>query len=218
MWECKERPSGLVQSLNSQRIIMFAKYKKKILSAVVLIGISGAFLGNLNHFPAFLSNFIPNNSAESHIHGIWLSKYSYPIAGGTIKVHGTTEYFKNNNYNFIGEIGLRINSGVNSINILYNVDGTGIWQADSKSLTIRLDDMHSWPKSVSYNDKPVDLSLLKSILGKNFPNIEENFPIGVTEDFKIVDLSEQKIIIQTDAPNGETFVIAMVKQTKRFQR
>lgn len=199
-------------------MIMFAKYKKKIISVCLFIGVLGTYLGKLNNFPAFLNNFIPNNTAESDIHGIWLSKYSYPVTGGTIEVHGTTEYFKNNSYNFIGEIGLRINSGANSIYTQYNVDGTGVWQADSKSLTIRLDDMHSWPKFVSYNGKPVDISLSKSMLGKDFPKIEDSYPKGVTEEFKIIDLSEQKIVIETDAPNGKTFNIAMVKQTKRFQR
>lgn len=72
------------------------------------------------------------------------------------------------------------------------------------------------PKFVSDNGKPIDISLSKSILGKDFPKIEESYPTGVTEEFKIVDLSEQKILIETDAPNGKTFDIAMVKQTKRY--
>lgn len=197
---------------------MFAQYKKKIVSVALFIGVIGAFLGNLNHFPAFLNNFKSGVPEEPNLHGIWLSKYSYPVAGGTLEVHGTTEYFKNNNYNFIGEIGLRINSEGNSVYALYNVDSTGVWQADSKSLTIRLEDMHSWPRLASFNGKPIDINFSKSILGRDFPKIEEAFPTGVSEEFKIVDLGEDRFVLNTDAPNGETFDIAMLKQKVRFQR
>ena len=198
--------------------ILFCNIRKQIVSIALVLATIGAFLGNINHFPAFFDNLTLNKTVGSEIHGIWLSKYSYPVTGGIVDIHGTTEYFKNNHYNFVGEIGLRILSKGNSVYVLYNVDGTGVWQLDPKSLTIRLENIHSWPKFVLLNGKSADIHLLESILTKDFPKIEEALPVGINEEFGIVELTDDKFVINTDSPNGETFDIAMLKKTIRFQR
>ncbi len=53
---------------------MINKYWKNFISVLVFMGVAGTFLGNLNHFPAFINNFFPSNSSESNIYAVWSSK------------------------------------------------------------------------------------------------------------------------------------------------
>ncbi len=197
---------------------MFKKYYKNIISTLVFIGIVGTFLGNLNNIPAFINNFLPSDISKPDIHGIWFSKYNYPISGGMVEITGTTEYFKNNSYNVIGEMGLKASVKGHSLYALYNVEATGIWQIDDESLTIRLEDINTLPKSVVLNGKLVDIERFQSILGKKFPRIEDSIPNGIIEEFKIVNYSANKVVLEGDAPDGSVLKITMTKQTKRFQR
>lgn len=195
---------------------MIIKYWKNLISVFVFIGVLGAFLGNLNHFPVFINNFFPRNISESNIHGIWSSKYSYAILGGVQEVNVATEYFKNNSYNVVGEMGLKVNSKGHSLYVVYNIDGTGIWQIDSESLTIKLENISSWPKSVILDEKIVDVDKFQSIFRKKFPLIEDRIPSGINEEFKIVSVSDDKMILTADAPNGSMFKIVMIKKQKGF--
>jgi hypothetical protein len=196
---------------------MIAKYWKRIVSVIVFIGATGAFLGNLSNFPAFISNFVPRDSTESDIYGIWLSKYSYRISGGVLDVNGTTEYFKNNSYNFIGEISIYLEDRINTLYIVYQADGTGTWRADSDSLTIRLEDLKTQPKSILHNGRTVDVYSSHSLLSE-FPHIEDLIPSNITEEYKITNIDDDTITLEADTPNGDIFEITMKRQKNRFQR
>ncbi|MCU7815217.1 MAG: hypothetical protein KZQ81_08410 [Candidatus Thiodiazotropha sp. (ex Rostrolucina anterorostrata)] len=197
---------------------MLIKYWKLFVSAIVFIGIAGAFVGNLTNFSAFINYIFPSDDTESDIYGIWLGEYSYPVPGGVIEVNGTTEYFKSNTYNFVGEISIYVNDQGNSLHTVYQADGTGTWHADSESLTIRLDDLKSQPKSIYYNGKFLDIYTSQSVIGIEFPHIEDTIPSKITDEYKIINISDETLTLESDAPNGSMFEITMTKQKKRFQR
>ena len=197
---------------------MIAKYWKKIVSVFVILGAVGAYIGNFNNYAIVVDMFDSTMSTENQIHGIWLSKYNYPVTGGTLEVEGTTEYFKNNTYNFTGRIGLKVSVKDHKIEALYNVDGVGDWQSDTDSLTVKLNEIHSWPETLSYNGHLLDTRSPKKGLTTNLPKIEDVLPKGTSDDFKIVKIVGDSMLLETDAPNGEKFSILALRQTEKFQR
>jgi hypothetical protein len=140
------------------------------------------------------------------------------VPNGLVEMNGTTEYFKNNNYNYVGEMRIKVKTNEFAIGLLYNVDGAGTWQAGDSSIVTRLEDMTSHAKSVTHNGVPIDLKLFSNELGKGLPRPEDTFPKGVSEEFKIVSVSESELVLAVDDPQGKVFKINMSRQNHRFQR
>lgn len=160
----------------------------------------------------------PNEPRNPDVYGIWSSKYSYPCSNGMVEVNGTTEYLKNGNYNFTGQMKLDGVMGKQTFRILYDVDGAGEWSADSKSIIIKLMDIKSYPKSIEIDSRKIDPQMIVAITGKEFPGLSDAIPKGTSDEFTIVKLEKNSMVLQADDPKGQLLAIQMNRETQRFQR
>jgi hypothetical protein len=135
-----------------------------------------------------------------------------------VEVNGTTEYLKNGNYNFTGQMKLDGVMGKQTFRILYDVDGAGEWSADSKSIIIKLMDIKSYPKSIEIDSRKIDPQMIVAITGKEFPGLSDAIPKGTSDEFTIVKLEKNSMVLQADDPKGQLLAIQMNRETQRFQR
>lgn len=160
----------------------------------------------------------PNEPRNPDVYGIWSSKYSYPSSNGMVEINGTTEYLKNGNYNFTGQMRLDGVMGKQTFRILYDVDGAGEWSADSKSIIIKLMDIKSYPKFIEVDSRKIDPQMIVAITGKEFPGLNDAIPKGTSDEFTIVKLEKNSMVLQADDPKGRLLAIEMNRETQRFQR
>jgi len=149
--------------------------------------------------------------------GIWESKYSYSISNGMASVEGTTEYFRNGKYNFVGAISISyVTKNSDAMKVTYDVDGTGTWNNDSSNLYITLTDVISSPKNLQMNEDSYDLNHPKS--RELIPKLESVMPSNISEQYSIIAKKPTLITFELDDPKGNMFSIVMRKVDKRFQR
>jgi len=149
--------------------------------------------------------------------GIWESKYSYSITNGMAGVEGTTEYFRNGKYNFVGAISISyVTKNSDAMKVTYDVDGTGTWNNDSSNLYITLTDVISSPKNLQMNEDSYDLNHPKS--RELIPKLESVMPSNISEQYSIIAKKPTLITFELDDPKGNMFSIVMRKVDKRFQR
>jgi hypothetical protein len=180
-----------------------------------------SIFGILGFAWAIYSHYFPSNTKptiDKHLYGIWYSKLGYKIKGGDYFIEGTTEYFKNNSYNFVGQIRADVFLNHMTLLVTYNVDGAGVWVSDSNSFLTTMSDMNSYPTSVIYNDEKIDIPLYEKILGEKLPNLDEVIPIGSSEEFRVVKLNKNEILVEVDDLQGNIIQFKMNRQKKRFQR
>lgn len=202
---------------NLQGFEVLKAHWKKIVPVLAFISLVGGYLGNFNNIASAVDRFNIADPDEA-IYGIWLSKYQYPVQNGVVEMVGTTEYFKNNSYNYVGEMSFKVKTGDYAFDALYLVDGTGAWQADSGLLITQLKDMRSSPKSIILDGVPVDTHLSTMVLGRDFPGLEESLPKGLNEEYKIISMSKDQLVLAVDDPLGNVFEFTMKRQNRRFQR
>lgn len=160
----------------------------------------------------------PSEPRNPGVYGIWSSKYSYPYSNGMVEVNGTTEYLRNGNYNFTGQMRLDGVMGKQTFRILYDVDGAGEWSADSKSIIIKLMDIKSYPKFIEIDSREIDPQMIVAITGKEFSGLGDAIPKGTSDEFTIVKLEKNSMVLQADDPTGQLLAIQMNRETQRFQR
>ncbi len=195
------------------------KIKDKALNRIgMILAIIGFVFGG---FWAIYTYFYPEHTKsniDEDLYGIWYSKYNYEISQGQFFVEGTTEYFKNNNFTFVGEISINADVDNMTFYTTYNVDATGTWSSTDESFITTIIDMRSFPIYIKYDNKEISIQLVEKISGKKFPSIDEYIPNGLSEEFFIKKLGSNEISIETDDIKGNTLSILMKKQKIRFQR
>jgi len=164
--------------------------------------------------------FIPASytGLNSEFYGIWSSKYSYQISNGNVRVIGTTELFRNGNYNFVGQIGIKSVVDNNSVDVLFDVDGAGVWEGDSKIFLMKLNDIKSYPVSLEFNSKAINLKNLGGKLEGIIPKLSDFIPTGISEQYDSKFLKNNLLKLKTNDPLGNIITILMKKTTKRHQR
>ncbi len=169
---------------------------------------------------AFYSYVIPptEETHNSKLFGIWLQKYSYPVSKGRISINGTTEYFNNGVYNFVGQMEIFVNGPKGSPSVLYDVDGSGEWIGGVDNLTTKLVDMKSHFISLKIDSKKIDLTKFPQKYRNSFPKIEEHIPVGMSESYTIVSLNSKESILKVDDPKGMPIIIKGIKQSSQYQR
>lgn len=179
----------------------------------IIAGIFGIFWSVYTYWNPFEDSL--RNSDD--FLGIWQSKYSYSITNGTATVRGTSEYFKNGKYNFIGIMELNsTNNNSDKVKVVYDVDGVGQWNNDSNNLYITLTNSISYPRTLQVNNEQFDLKIPK--VRALVPKLEEFVPNNMSEQYVIVRKEAKSMILEVDDPLGKTFSIVMSKVDKRFQR
>ena len=179
-----------------------------------------AVAGILSLVLAFYSYVVPpkQETHNSKLFGIWLQKYSYPVSKGRISINGTTEYFNNGVYNFVGQIEIFVNGPTGSPSVLYDVDGSGEWVGGFDNLTTKVVDMKSYFVSLKVDSKRIDLTKFPSKFKDYFPKIEDHIPVGMSESYTIVSLNNKESILEVDDPKGRPITIKGKKQSNQYQR
>ncbi len=191
---------------------------KKLNRIATKLAILGFFIaGAWAVFTYFVPEYTKSNIDEN-LYGIWYSKYNYEISHGKLFVEGTTEYFKNHNFTFVGEISLDAKMDNITFYTTYSVDATGTWSSADESFITTIMDMRSSPIYIRYDNKEISTQLVEKISGKKFPSIDEYIPNGLSEEFFIKKLDPNEILIDIDDIKGNTLSILMKKQKIRFQR
>lgn len=195
---------------------MLDKSYKKLLAVLAIITALGTLAGNINNIHDFFSQTLPSKSQAQKLYGIWYGDYSYPISGGRLAVKGTTEYFKNNKYNFIGEIAVTAEKGGHSVKVRYDVDGTGLWQVDEQSLTVTLGQLRSVVKDASYDGHPLDIQAWTQATGQQLAGLDQAMVKDMSDDFTILSLTERRLELASDAPKGGKLTLAMTRRDQVF--
>ena len=182
---------------------------KRLNNAAAIVGIIGFSWTVFNHFfPA-----TPSNLNSDYV-GIWFSSYNYPITKGKVDVIGTTEYFKNGSYNFVGQITVTSRNENEAVKVVYDADGAGNWEGDSESLLIKLNDIKSYPVSLKYGNKEVEHHLLHKLV----PELNEFIPEGVSQNYDVDFIKSNTIAMSTLDPIGNKLKFVMSRSQKRYQR
>lgn len=193
-------------------------YKFKISAFIKILATVSTIFGGVFAVLAVVLPSAPDEPRNPEVYGIWSSRYSYPGSNGMVEVNGTTEYLKNGSYNFTGQIRLDGLVGKQTFKVLYDVDGAGEWSADSKSIFIKLLDIKSYPRFFEVDSKRIDSQLFFSITGKDFPGLSDVIPKGASDEFTIVKLEKNSMLLQADDPKGGLLAIKMSRELQRFQR
>jgi len=137
-------------------------------------------------------------------------------------VEGTTEYFRNGKYNFVGIMSIsNVTKNSDAIKVIYDVDGTGTWNNDSNNLYITLTDVISSPQNLQVNQDRYELSDPKfrhPQFRNLIPKLESFMPSNISEQYSIIAKKPTLITFELDDPKGNMFSIVMRKVDKRFQR
>ncbi|MFB2890988.1 hypothetical protein [Aeromonas veronii] len=193
-----------------KRISVVGLWVSIIASIVTIAGFILNVNTNWNPFDDKLKN-------SNDFLGIWQSKYSYPVANGTTTVQGTTEYFKNGKYNVIGVVTIDYaKAGFDPVKIVYDMDGTGLWNHDDKNFYITLTNVKSHLSSVLIDNKQYSLNELSA--HGSIPKLEDVMPDNISEQYAIINKEENHITLEADDPMGNTFLIDAYKVDKKFQR
>lgn len=174
-------------------------------------------------FSAGLIEFIPNASSfiekqfddTNKFYGTWSEYYQYPTSDkdALIEVAGRVTYFENGKYNFTGRYTIQVNLPNGKANANYHATVTGTWIAENDYLTISLADKKfdfdsvTSPIGASFNE------LAGEYFRKNF-SLNEKFLDGLSDQYRIENLSEYSIVIEGRDPNLDPIIIKMTRLDK----
>lgn len=145
--------------------------------------------------------------------GIWEMQYSYFSRSGSHEIIGTTEYFKNGNYNFVGK--MIVNEISHETTITHNVQLSGSWETDDDNLLTSVIDV----KSVLVPDQTFSKKMSQYELLSNSSKFSLSSLIakGTTELFGIKSVSHKSITLTSLDPNGAKFDINMMRKYERYR-
>ena len=161
----------------------------------------------LTVFMMIRADFFSDSSDKNFI-GRWYTKYSYPVKDGKMLVEGTTEYFQNNKYNFVGKFGVYEEIELKSLYYEYSVNLSGDWRSTDK-LTFSVGSIRSQIKKIILNNIELSERGASRILGRPFPKLEELIQEGASDSHEIVSIKKEKIVLKADSPIGTAFYIDM---------
>jgi len=165
-------------------------------------GIIGIYL---TYYP--LTNFNP------HVVGRWNSDYSYPIAGGTLRFKGQTNLFHEGKYNVSGVITLEGKVRNQAYKYTYNVVGAGSWTADRERISITLQNLNSFAKSIEVAGMSFTPAEAEKISGTATPNLSESYPGGMSDEYDLQSITEGTVVLRATGPFGKPFTIQMHRQS-----
>ena len=145
------------------------------------------------HNPAFL--------------GRWESNYQHPVPGGTIAFNGITEYFRNGRYNVNGTLNFSGVAAGKPFSTVVLTKGSGTWTADNEFLTFTLTGLRTEPSSFKSGELEMPIPLLEKLSGYSLPDMNKQYVPGSSDEYKIVSLERQRIVLQGKDPLGNPFTV-----------
>lgn len=159
------------------------------------------------------SRWFEDDKHNPDFFGIWEMRYSYFSQSGSHEINGTTEYFKNGNYNFVGK--MILNEISHETTITHNVQLSGHCETDDDNLLTSVIDV----KSVLVPDQTFSKKMSHYELLSNSSKLSLSSLIakGTTELFGIKSISDESIILTSIDPNGSKFDIQMMRKYERYR-
>lgn len=160
-----------------------------------------------------ISQIFEDEQHNPDLFGIWESRYSYSSGSGSHEIVGTTEYFKNGNYNFVGKIILKETAHYTTLS--HNLQLSGEWETDGENLFTKVIDI----KSVLIPNESFSKAFShQELISKSSTfSIESFIPKGITEKFGLQSLNDNSTVLTSLDPRGNIFSIHMERKNQRFQ-
>ncbi|WP_248746232.1 hypothetical protein [Pseudomonas sp. MWU12-2037] len=171
------------------------------------------FFGSLAGIAAAYVTFHPLTNFNPGVVGRWESDYSYPIQGGTLRFQGRSIFFHEGKYNVAGVITLEGTTKGQGYKYHYNVVGAGNWTADSKRMSITLQNMHSFARSIEVKGIELTPELAERVSGIPTPKLTDSYPDGMSDEYNLQSASPKALVLQGIDPFGKPFTIQMHRQS-----
>ncbi|WP_217474745.1 hypothetical protein [Stutzerimonas stutzeri] len=146
--------------------------------------------------------------------GIWYSDYSWGSPSGDVTVVGTTQHLSNGNYNFAGDLSMKVDRP-KQMSVVWHVNATGKWSLENDHLITQLIDLKSSIKRVSMDG--LEPSMEKTIRPylSSF-RLESFFPSNLTESSTILKVGEMEIITEKSDLAGKPLVVKLIRVEAPF--
>lgn len=192
--------------------MLVARFKKlspamKVLAAIV------SFFGSVAGIAAIYLTVNPLTNFNPDVIGRWESDYSYPVTGGILNFKGHTNLFHEGKYNVSGVITIEGKIDEQAFKFSYNVVGAGNWTADSKRMSITLQNIHSSTKSIEVAGMDISPDLVEKLSGKPAPALSDAYPSGMSDEYGLKSVSHETVVLQATDPFGKPFQIEMHRQS-----
>lgn len=160
-----------------------------------------------------ISRMLEDEKHNPDLFGIWESRYTYSSGSGLHEIVGTTEYFKNGNYNFVGKMLIR--EAAHGTTLSHNLQVSGEWETDKENLFIKVIDIKSiLVPSESFSKKMTHPEFLYE---SSKLSLESLIAKGTSEKFGLQSVRESTITLTSIDPFGNKFNIHMIRTNHRFQ-
>lgn len=192
--------------------MLVASFKKlspamKALAAIV------SFFGSIAAFAPIYFTVSPPTNFNPDVIGRWGSDYSYPVTGGILNFKGHTSLFHEGKYNVAGVITIEGKINEQAYKFSYNVVGAGSWTANSKLMSITLQNMHSSTESIEVAGLNISPDLVEKLSGKPAPALSDAYPSGMSDEYRLTSVSHETVVLQATDPFGKPFQIQMHRES-----
>lgn len=167
-------------------------------------GLIALLAGLATIYAAFQESGPKHNSAFL---GRWESNYQYPVQGGSVAFNGITEYFRNGRYNVNGTLKFSGSAADKPFSAVVLAKGSGTWTADNEFLTFTLTGLRTEPSSFKSGELEMPIPLLEKLSGYSLPDMNKQYVPGSSDEYKIVSLERQRIVLQGKDPLGNPFTV-----------
>lgn len=186
---------------------------KKLSPAMKTVASISSFFGSLAGIVTVYLIFHPITNFNPNVVGRWDSDYSYPITDGILHFKGRTNLFHEGKYNVSGVITIEGKIKEQGYKLRYNVVGAGNWTADSKRMSITLQNIHSSTKSIEVAGIDLSPNLVEKLSGKPAPELSDAYPSGMSDEYSLESVSPEMMVLQATDPFGKSFQIQMHRQS-----
>lgn len=162
---------------------------------------------SLSPSPSSLPSSSPSPTssfAEQSLLGIWYSENSCSEPNFVMNFRGTTEFFRNSSYTYIGEVTVSGSSNGRNYSMTFDVNFTGEWNLDNDVLVSKLIDLKSQPTRLSADGEQINVQQLDQNKIKELPRLEDFVPKGSSSEETILELSNSKIVTRTKGSSCQT--------------
>lgn len=192
--------------------MLMARFKR-LSPSMKIVASTISFFGSLAGIVAVYFIFSPITNFNPDIIGRWDSDYSYPVTDGVLSFKGRTILFHEGKYNVAGVITLEGKIKEQGYKFSYNVVGAGSWTADSKRMSITMQNMHSKTKSIEVAGIVFNPELVEKLSGKPAPQLSDAYPNGMSDEYNLESVSPEIVLLQATDPFGKPFQILMRRQS-----
>ena len=192
--------------------MLFAKFKR-LSPAAKVVASAASFLSSLAGVAAIYIAIHPLTNCNPDLVGRWDSDYTYPITDGVLHFKGHTSVFHEGKYNVSGVITLEGKIQDQGYKLSYDVVGAGNWTADTKRMSITLQDMHSSTKTLQIGGIDINPVLIEKLSGRPSPQLSDVYPNGMSDEYLLDSVSHETVVLQATDPFGKPFSIEMHRQS-----